>query len=198
MDENKIIKRLKSLLSPARFKHSLRVRAKVVHLSKFHNIDLKKASIAGLLHDVSRYMDSDGLLKFAEKIKMKIDPISRKQPKLLHAALSAYIAKKEFGIKDPQILKAISSHTLGRKNMSMLEKIVYVADHVEEARSHAGVKEARKLAKSDLNRAIVSISSSMIRYLRENGLSVHPMTVKVRDHYILKHGKKKKLNYSNI
>jgi len=192
MDEKNIIKRLKSLLGPSRFRHSLRVRQKALRLSKFHQIDLKKARIAGLLHDVSRYMDRKALLQFAEKIKLKIDPISRLEPKLLHAAISAHIARHKFGVKDPQVLKAISSHTLGRVNMSALEKIIYIADHVEEGRSHAGVKKARKLAETDMDRTIVAISSSMIRYLLDQGLPVHPMTVKVRDHYLLKNEQKKK------
>jgi len=192
MDEKIIIKKLKSLLGPSRFKHSLRVREKVLHLSKFHRVNLKKASIAGLLHDVSRYMDRRGLLQLAEKIRMKIDPISRFEPKLLHAHLSAHIAKHTFDVRDPQILKAISSHTLGRKNMTMLEKIVYVADHVEEGRSHAGVDNARKLAETNIDQAVVAISSSMIKYLLGNDLPVHPTTLEVRNYYLKKNEQKKK------
>jgi predicted HD superfamily hydrolase involved in NAD metabolism len=192
MDEQKIVIKLKGLLGPSRLKHSLRVREKILHLSRSHDIDPKKAGIAGLLHDVSRYMDRNGLLKFAEKINMKIGTIERIEPKLLHAHISAYIAKTKFGIKDRQILQAISSHTLGRENMTMLEKIVYVADHVEEGRSHSGVAHARRLAKSDIDQAIVAISSSMIKYLIGNGLPVHPMTVKVRNHYLIKHEQKTK------
>jgi predicted HD superfamily hydrolase involved in NAD metabolism len=188
MDERTIIKKLETLLGPSRFKHSMRVRKTILHLSKFHKVDGKKAAVAGLLHDVSRYMDSPGLLRYAEKIKMKIDPISRLEPKLLHAPLSAFIARKEFGIKDRQVLKAIASHTLGRKNMTMLEKIVYVADHTEKARSHAGVKLARRLAEKDLDGAVVAISTSMIKYLLDNDLPVHPLTFEVRNHYLLKHG----------
>ncbi len=194
MDEQKIIIRLRSLLGPSRFKHSLRVREKVLHLSRFHKVSRQKASIAGLLHDVSRFMDRKGLLNLAKKIKMNIDPIARFEPKLLHAPLSAYIARTKFGIRDRQILKAISSHTLGRKNMTMLEKIVYVADHVEEGRSHAGVANARRLAETDINQAVVAISSSMIKYLLGNDLPVHPMTVEVRNYYLVKHAQKKKLS----
>ena len=186
MDENNIIKKLKGLLGPSRFKHSLRVREKVLHLSKFHRVDHYKASTASLLHDVSRYMDRKGLLKFAEKINLPIDPISRKEPKLLHAPIAAYIAGKEFGVKDPQILMAIKSHTLGRKNMSLLEKMVYIADHVEEGRSHADAAKARKLAEADLDQAIVSISDSMIKYLRGRCLPVHPKALEVRDYYLKK------------
>ena len=186
MDEKKILNKLKSLLALPRFKHSLRVREKVLHLSKHHRIDLKKASIAGLLHDVSRFMGKEQLLKLAKKLKLKMDPISRLEPKLLHAPLSAYIARTSFGIKDKQILKAISNHTLGRPNMSMLEKIVYIADHTEEGRTHAGVRQARHFAKSDINKAIAVIASSMIRYLLSKDLPIHPKTVEVRNYYLLK------------
>ena len=186
MDEKKIIKKLELLLAPSRFKHSLRVREKVLHLSKHHRIDLKKASIAGLLHDVSRFMEKEQLLKLAIKLRLNMDPISRLEPKLLHAPLSAYIARTRFGIKDKQILQAISSHTLGRPNMSLLEKIVYIADHTEEGRTHAGVRQARHLAKSDVDKAIAAIAGSMIKYLLSKGLPIHPGTVEVRNHYLLK------------
>lgn len=190
MDEKEIIGKLKRLLDPSRFKHSLRVKEKVIQLSKNRQIDREKAVIAGLLHDCSRFMDRKRLLKLAERLKMRIDPISRLEPKLLHAPLSAYIARTRFGIKDPQVLRAISHHTLGRKNMSMLEKIVYVADHIEEGRSHTDAKRARRIAKRDIDNAIVAISSSMIRYLLHKDLPVHPGTYEVRNYYLLKHGQK--------
>ena len=187
MDEKSLINKLKKLLGPSRFNHSIRVRDKVLHMSKHHRIDIKKAGIAALLHDCSRYLDRSGLLKLAIKLNMKIDPIARLEPKLLHAPLSAYIAKKMFEIRDKQILRAISSHTLGRKGMSMLEKIVYVADHVEEGRTHASARKARLIAEKDIDKAIVTISSSMIKYLIDNDLPVHPGTYNVRNYYLLKH-----------
>ena len=191
MDEKIIIGKLKELLGPARFKHSLRVRDTVVRLSKFHHIDLKKASIAGLLHDVSRYMERPGLLAMAKRLGLKIDPISRIEPKLLHAELSAHIAMKEFGIKDPAILNAIRHHTLGSPKMSTLDKIVYVADHIEEGRTHKGVNKARRLARTDLDMAIAEIATSTIQYLLEKGKPVHPGACEVRNHFLLKNGKKK-------
>jgi len=186
MNEKDIILKLKGLLDPARFRHSLRVRKTILLLSRSHKVDLKKASIAGLLHDVSRYMDRPELLRFAKKIKMKIDPISGFEPKLLHADLSAFIARERFGIKDKQVLQAIKRHTLGGTNMTILDKIVYVADHIEEGRTHAGAKKARRLAKRDLDKAIIEISGSMASYLLDKKLPVHPTTIEVRNYYLLK------------
>ncbi len=191
MDEAKIIKKLRGILDPSRFRHSLRVRDTVIRLSRFHKVNLKKASVAGLLHDVSRYMDRPALLKAAQRLKMKIDPVSRLEPKLLHAQLSARIARERFGIKDPLILRAIRLHTLGSTDMHILDKIVYVADHIEEGRAHRGVKKARKLAASNIDLAIAEIATSTIKYLLGKGVPVHPRTYEVRNHYLLKHGKKK-------
>jgi predicted HD superfamily hydrolase involved in NAD metabolism len=191
MDEQNIIKKLKKLLGKARFNHSLRVRDKAVFLAKLHGVDVRKARIAALLHDCSRYLDRPGFLLMAKKIKMRIDPISKAEPKLLHAPLSAYIAKKEFGVKDPSILKAIRLHTLGSKNMSLLDKIIYVADHTESGRRHEAAKTTRKLARKNIDKAVVAVSDSMIKYLSGKGLPVHPYALEVRDRYKIKHDKKK-------
>jgi predicted HD superfamily hydrolase involved in NAD metabolism len=191
MDEKKLIRELKKLLGPTRFKHSLRVRDSVLRLSKFHKVDLKKARLAGLLHDSARYMDRQGFLKMAKELKMKVGRFEKAEPKLLHAALSAYVARTKFGIHDKQVLKAIKLHTLGSRNMSTLDKLIYVADHTEEARNHKGVKIARKLAKTDLNKAVAYIAGSTLQYLIDSGLPVHPRTREVRNYFLLKHDKKK-------
>jgi len=185
MDEKKIIKKLKGLLETPRFKHSLRVRKTILDLSKHHKIPFEKASIAGLLHDASRFMDSKKYLDLAKRLKFKVGPIARSEPKLLHACLSSHIARTMFGIRDKQILRAIYNHTIGRKNMSVLEKIVYIADHIEEGRTHAAARKARRQAKKDLDQAIITISSSMINYLLKKNLPIHPGTVEVRNYYLM-------------
>ena len=185
MDERSIIRKLGSILDPARFKHSLRVRRMVVKLAGIYGVDPSKASIAGLLHDSSRYLGSRGFIRLAKKLRMRTDPISLLEPKLLHAPLSAHVARSIFRVRDKNVLRAISSHTLGRPGMSKLEKIVYIADHIEEGRTHAGARTARRLAMKDLNKAIVAISTTMISYLLSKGLPVHPGTYEVRNYYLL-------------
>jgi len=185
MDEKLMVQKLKSILDPSRFKHSLRVRDMVAKLASLYRVDRKASSIAGLLHDSSRFLHGKGFVRLAKKTGIKIDPITLLEPKLLHAPLSAYIARTKFGVKDERILKAIGSHTLGRPGMSTMEKIIYVADHIEEGRTHAGAKKARRLAFKALNKAIVSISSTMISYLIGKGLPVHPGTYEVRNYYLL-------------
>jgi predicted HD superfamily hydrolase involved in NAD metabolism len=191
MDKERLIKKLRALLGKDRFGHSLRVRDTVIELADIYGINKKKAELAALLHDVSRYLDRPGMLRTAKIMHIKTDDISRSEPKLLHAEISAKIAKRDFKIKDKSILNAIKNHTLGSTKMTPLDKAVYIADHTERGRTHAGVELARRLAKKDMDKAIVAISSSMIEYLLGRGLPVHPKTVEVRNYYLKNYDKKK-------
>lgn len=126
------------------------------------------------------------MLKEARRLKLKIDPISRFEPKLLHAGLSARLAKKHFGIRSKEILNAISKHTIGAPGMSKLEKIIYLADHIEEGRNFLEVSKTRRLAFKDLDQAIVETSSQMLSFLLKKGLPIHPGTVETRNYYLLR------------
>lgn len=186
MKKPEIINKLREALARDRFEHSLRVEKTAVTLAKRHKVSTKKASLAALLHDCARKFSRSKMLEEARRQKMKIDPISRFEPKLLHAELSARLAKKDFGIRSKEILDAISKHTIGAPGMSKLEKIVYLADHIEEGRNFLGASKTRQLAFKDLDQAIVKTSSQMLNYLLKNGLPVHPGTVETRNYYLLK------------
>jgi predicted HD superfamily hydrolase involved in NAD metabolism len=180
-----IINKLRDALDRERFEHSLRVEKTALSLAKRYKVSTKKASLAALLHDCGRKFSKKGMLKEARRAGIKIDPISRFEPKLLHAELSAYLAKKTFGIKSKEILGAIQKHTIGSPKMSKLEKIIYLADHIEEGRNFSGVKKARKTALKDLNKAIVEVATEMINYLIKKKLPVHPGTLLTRNYYLL-------------
>jgi len=181
-----IIKTLKKSLDPERFEHSLRVEKTAVVLAQKHQVSQKAARLAALLHDCARKFSRKGLLTQARKLKLDIDPIQKFEPKLLHAELSALFAKRDFGIKSKAILNAIRRHTLGVPNMTKLDKIVYLADHLEEERDFSGVDKIRALAMKNLNLAILESTSNMIKYLIENNLPIHPGTIKTRNYYLLK------------
>jgi len=181
-----ILKKLEKVLDRERFEHSLRVEKVAVKLAKRHGVSKNKASIAALLHDCARQYSRRQLLRVARKFRIKIDPVSFFEPKLLHAKLSALLAKRDFGVISKDVLGAIEKHTVGAPNMSKLEKIIYLADHIEEGRDFSGVNRARKLAAKDLDRAIIESASNMIRFLLQKGLPVHAGTVETRNHYILK------------
>ena len=181
-----IISQLKEVLSQDRFEHSLRVEKTALALARKYRVNLKKASLAALLHDYARQYGRPELVKQAKRHGLPVDPISQFEPKLLHAELSAILAKRDFGIKAADILRAIARHTLGAPKMSKLEKVVYLADHIEEGRDFAGVDKIRKLAFTDMDRAILESTATMLQHLLAERLPIHPETIRTRNYYLLK------------
>ncbi|OGC24356.1 hypothetical protein A2291_02385 [candidate division WOR-1 bacterium RIFOXYB2_FULL_42_35] len=185
LNRNTILKKLEKSLSPERFQHTLGVEKTAVKLAQQYGISVKSASLAALLHDYARKYSSQQLLQQAKKHKLKIGPLEKFEPKLLHAELSAVLAQKDFGIKSKPILSAIAKHTLGSPKMTTLEKIIYLADHIEEGRQFKGVNKIRKIAFNNLDRAIVESASNMLKFLTDNSLPVDPRTIKTRNYYLL-------------
>ena len=163
-DIQKIKKELPKILDRKRYEHSLRVEETAVSLAGHYKADVAKARLAGLLHDLGK------------KVKGK--------PKLLHAALSAEMAKDKFGVLDEEVLNAIRFHTQGRENMTLLEKIIYLSDHIEPGRVYPEVQKVRKLAYENLDQAIVASANAMLRHLAETNQPVDSQTIKTRDAYL--------------
>lgn len=179
-----IINKLKEALDGERFAHSLRVERSAVALARKHGVSVKKASLAALLHDCARKFKREQLIREAVKAGIKVDALSRFEPKLLHAELGARMAGKEFGIKDKEVLSAIRKHTVGSPAMTRLEKILYLADHIEEGRDFRGVKKIRRTAFQDMDRAVAESATKMLKYLLDQGLPAHPGTVYTRNYYL--------------
>ncbi len=123
---------LKRELSKERYLHTLGVRDCAVELAKRYNLDVKKAELAGLLHDCAKCKTNDELKEIINKFLDDVDKNELKNYKTLHAPVGAYYAKEKFNIEDNEILSAIRWHTLGRVNMTMFEKIIFLADKIEK------------------------------------------------------------------
>lgn len=123
---------LKRELSKERYLHTLGVRDCAVELAKRYNLDIKKAELAGLLHDCAKCKTNDELKEIINKFLDDVDKNELKNYKTLHAPVGAYYAKEKFNIEDNEILSAIRWHTLGRVNMTMFEKIIFLADKIEK------------------------------------------------------------------
>lgn len=181
-----IIKKLKETLDRQRFAHSLRVEKIALALGKKWKVAKNKIILAALLHDCARRYNRKELLRIARKIGLEIDAIRKSEPKLFHAEISAYLAKKEFGIKDPKVLQAIKLHTLGATGMSKLEKIIYLSDHIEEGRRYAGVKKVRSLTFKNLDKAMVESTSAMLNYLLRKKVPIYPTLLETRNYYLFR------------
>lgn len=169
--------KLEKALDSKRYKHCLGVCDEAVKLAKLYGADEKKAYIAGLLHDCAKGFDKEQQLQLCDKYGVKLDDITRACKPVVHAPLGAAIANMEYGVCDEEILEAIRCHTVGKENMSTLDKIIYVADMIEPMREFDGVEELRKAAYRDINLAVVMGMRNSIILNAQNNELIHPNTI---------------------
>lgn len=120
---------------------------------------------------------------------MSVSPVELAAPLLLHARVGAEVARRDFGIDDPEILSAIASHTVARPNMSLLDKCVYLADSIEPSRTFADRAALAALADADLDAAFFTSVQSSIRHLVGAGVPIAPETIEVYNQMVRQHGK---------
>jgi predicted HD superfamily hydrolase involved in NAD metabolism len=163
-------KKLRKILKPDRYEHSLSVSFTSICLAMRYGADLYQAEVAGLLHDCAKQFSDEELIKLCKKEKVELTDDVLKAPQVIHSVFGAVYARNEFGIEDREVLSAIYNHTLGKPNMSLLEAIVFTADYIEARRYKASrLSEIRKLAFEDLDRAVYEINYDTITYLEESG-----------------------------
>lgn len=187
MELCEIISKLETMLTPKRFAHSIGVRDTAVRLAKKYGADEKKAELSGLLHDCAKNIPKEDMVAMCEKLGVYLDDETKSQLSLVHANLGAKLCETEFGVTDPDILNAVRYHTLGRPNMTLLEKIVFLSDAIEPTRiDHTGLSELRELAEIDLDAAVCFSANLTIDFVRSKGCPLHSQTFKTRDYYLNK------------
>lgn len=174
---------LKVMLPERRLKHSLNVAECAVKLSEIYKCDKDKAKIAGLIHDCAKYFSDEQIEDCIKKFNIELDPLEENNIALSHSVIGAYVAREVFNIEDEEIISAIKYHTTGRENMSLLEKIIYMADLIEEGRNFPRVDELRKLAYGGkLDEALILSFNNTIKFVIDNNQLIHPRTVKARNY----------------
>ncbi len=159
------------ILSIKRFEHTIAVKEKAISLAKIYGEDVEKAACAAILHDVTKELNFIKQLQIIENSDIMTDVITLKSPQILHAITGAVVAREQFGITDNDVLNAITYHTTARENMTLLEKIVYVADAVSSDREYKNVEKYRKKADKDIDKAFLQILKMTIKFLvKENTL----------------------------
>lgn len=170
-------KRLKSRLDPMRYEHSLSVSYICIALAMCYGCDIGKAELAGLLHDCAKRYTDNELIARCEKHKIPLTAAERRAPAVIHAKYGAWMAKHRFGIIDEEILSAIACHTTGKPGMSILDKILYIADYIEPRRDKASnLAQMRSLAFQDLDQTMYEILAGTLDYLAKKGSSIDPVT----------------------
>lgn len=180
-----IEKKIKSSVGIKRYNHSIGVMETAIKLARFNGENINNAALAGLLHDCGKFENTNEILKKCKDYNVDIDEYMKMNVQLLHAPLSAEIAKKDYGIHDKNIFNSIKYHTTGRKNMSLLEKIIYIADYIEPNRNFPGVEEVRILAFKDINKALLKAFDNTIQYVIQNNWIIHENTIFARNSLIL-------------
>lgn len=184
---DKINEYLLETLSEKRYKHSLGVAQEAVKLSDHYGADREKAYLAGLVHDCAKEINPQEMVRILkEKYGITPDAMSLHTPKLLHGPLGACVAQNRFGIYDTDVLDAIRYHTTGKANMSLLAKVIYIADYIEPNRDYEDVDYLRKLSYENIDKAIIYGIDFTIRDLIDRGDTIHPDTMHCRNDLLIR------------
>jgi nicotinate-nucleotide adenylyltransferase len=163
------------MLKPKRINHVLGCEAEAVKLAQHYGADEEEAREAAILHDMTKALDLDDQLQLCRKYDIMTDTVERSEVKLLHSKTGAAVARDLFGVSDA-VHDAIYWHTTGCEDMTLLEKIIYIADYIEPTRNFDGVDELRKLTYEDLDKAIIKGLRMSIEDMRSRGIIPHQRT----------------------
>ena len=169
-----------SYLKHKRIPHVLGTEQEAIRLAERYGADVEKARVAALLHDCTKKLSMEEQLVLCRQYGIALDELEQKALKLLHAKTGAAIARDVFGVDD-EIYRAIWWHTTGHAGMTLLEKIMYLADYIEPTRDFPGVEELRRACYEDLDKGLLMGLEMTVREMEDMGNPVHRATLEARD-----------------
>lgn len=175
-----ILSALRRSLSPERFEHTLAVADLAESLARRWGLDAGKAQQAALLHDCGRSVPVPLMAAYARERRLPVpafDDVARHHPLLIHAYISADLARRRFGVSDPEVLNAIRRHTLGDRRMTALDRLLYVADAASADRDYPAAASIRALAYRDLEAALRACVLNKIQHALTARAWLHPLTI---------------------
>lgn len=182
ISEKEILDWLKSNLDEKRFNHSIGTAECAVELAKKYGIDTKKAYIAGLLHDCAKCFPNEKLLDIINKNIKDVCDDEKASCKTLHAPVSAYISEHTFGVNNKDILSSIRWHTIGKIDMTVFEKIIFLADKVETKTrkpEYRGKIAPYIEEENGLDKALLACYKETIKSLCDRNLRICPLTIDI-------------------
>lgn len=188
-----VLEKISAAMSEKRFRHVLGVEAAALDLARQYGCDERKASLAALLHDYAKEVADQVFLDLIDQYHLGED-LKVWGNNVWHGMVGAYKIRQDFGLEDQEILQAIQRHTVGAAQMTLLDKVLYVADYIEPNRDFPQVEEARSLAKLSLEQAVAFETAHTVAYLAKKGIPIYPQTIETYNAYIsyLKHPAQKK------
>ncbi|WP_100372217.1 bis(5'-nucleosyl)-tetraphosphatase (symmetrical) YqeK [Bacillus sp. FJAT-45037] len=176
MEKDQALELVRPHLTEHRYQHTLGVVETAKELAARFGADVKKAELAAVFHDYAKFRDKDEMRDLV-KSTLKEKDILEYGDELLHAPCGAYFVQKEIGLTDSEVLGAIHYHTTGHPDMTLLEKVVFLADYIEPGRQFKGVEEVRELATTDLDEAIIQSLENTIYFLMKRRQPIYPDTL---------------------
>lgn len=182
-DRQALLEKIRVAMKPARFQHVLGVEQAALALADRYGCDPKKASLAALLHDYAKEVEDQVFLDLIAKYDLDRDLLNWDN-NIWHGVVGAYKIAEDFGLKDEEIFQAIQRHTIGAGQMTLLDKVLYVADYIEPNRDFPGVDEARCIARESLDKAVAYETAQTITYLAKKGIPIYPKTLETYNGYV--------------
>lgn len=174
---------IKNRLAPKRLYHSICVAEKAKHLAEKYGADPEKAYTTGLVHDIMKNESVEDMLQLIENDGQVLTESEKAITVTLHAIAGEVYLRKNLGVTDEEVLSAVRWHTTGKEDMSLFEKIIYVADLVSEDREYPDVKEVRQLAEENLDKTLLRGLSFTIEDNAKKYKLIHIDTVKAYNYY---------------
>ena len=176
LDREKLLAQVRAQMNEKRYIHTLGVAASARTLAERYGADADKAELAGIVHDYCKCWPTVRMLEYLKRYDIAED-IIHGEKELWHAFVGAIVIQDECGIMDPEILQAVRYHTTGRVGMTLLEKVVCVADYIEPNRDYPGVEQVRVLAEQDLDQALALGLGSTMQFLISQKKQIYPLTL---------------------
>lgn len=185
-DLDEYIRIVSGRLKPSRLLHTLGVMNKAGELAEIHGCSKESAMLAGILHDYAKNLSKEQLEDYIDKHNIEVDKESKMNINLMHGIVGSCMVSEDLGIDDEDILNAISYHTFGREGMTILEKVVFLADAIEDGREYDDVNKIRDVSKFDLDHAIILSIENTLRHVFESGDVVHLNSIRLRNELLEK------------
>lgn len=183
LSRDELLVKVASQMSNKRFQHVLRVEEKALEIAEKFPMDLEKVSIAALTHDYAKERPDEEMIARIKKSQVDQTILSFGNA-IWHGVMGAEIVQEELGITDAEILQAIRVHTTGDVVMTLLDKIIFVADYVEEGRDFPGVEDARQLALTNLDEAVRYEIKQTLLFLASKKQKIYPKTIDVYNTWV--------------
>lgn len=180
IEAKQLIENVRAQMPDKRWQHTLGVMEAAIVLAKRFGADPAKAELAALLHDYCKYWPIERQVQIVNEKGLPQD-LLHYDKQLLHGPVAAVVVQEKLGVQDEEVLDAVRWHTSGRENMTILDKIVCLADYIEAGRDFPGVHNIRQLAEHSLEEALVAGFDSTIRFLIDKKNKVYPLTLLARN-----------------